>query len=607
MCRLFLHRVVVAVLVTAWLAAATEAGEVEVKIGTTVKDLTFKDIRYLNRTLDDLPKSKAYLLVFVNTTCPLVKRYLPVLNRLEKEYRGKGVQFIAVNAGGDDSIRAMAAQAVEHDAEFPFVRDQSARCALALGVKRTPEVAVLDGQRKLCYRGRIDDQYRIGGARPQPTRHDLKEALDAILAGKAVAVAETPLDGCVITPVELPRPTTPVTFADHVSPILQKHCAICHRPATAAPFPLITYEQVAAKAGTIAEVVRDERMPPWYGAPGHGEFVNRRGLTAKERETILQWVKFGKEKGDEAKLPKMPPRDDNPWKIGKPDLVIKAPEHKLQAEGVIDYKYVVLPYVFVSDTWVEQVQVLPDNPKVVHHCNMAYYKVGEKFTRNNFITGTVPGAEPLRTGPGVGFRIPAGSLLALEIHYVTTGKEERCRISVGLKYASGRIDRSLKHFLLEDRKFAIPPGAPAHKVSFSRVLTHDAEGLGLFCHMHLRGRDMTFKAHYPDGKTETLLIIPNYNFDWQIPYLWEPGKKRFPRGTRLEAVARYDNSAFNPFNPDAKATVREGRQTFHEMMNGFIFFTDANEKLGLEIDGKTGRVKEKPRAKAAEGKKDQGQ
>jgi hypothetical protein len=179
---------------------------------------------------------------------------------------------------------------------------------------------------------------------------------------------------------------------------------------------------------------------------------------------------------------------------------------------------------------------------------------------------------------------------------VTTGKKEKCRLSVGLKYAAGTIDKHLRFHLLVDTKFAIPPGAPAHPVSASRVLAHDAIGVGLFCHMHVRGRDMTFKAHYPGGKSEALLTIPNYNFDWQLAYAWAPGKKRFPKGTRLEAIAHYDNSAFNPFNPDPKATVRDGQQTFHEMMNGFVFFLDANEKLGLDIDGKTGRPKEKGKA-----------
>jgi hypothetical protein len=102
---------------------------------------------------------------------------------------------------------------------------------------------------------------------------------------------------------------------------------------------------------------------------------------------------------------------------------------------------------------------------------------------------------------------------------------------------------------------------------------------------------MTFRAQYPGGKSETLLLIPNYNFDWQMAYRWAPGAKKLPKGTRLDCIAHYDNSPFNPFNPDPKATVRDGPQTHHEMLNGFVFYTDANERLNLEMDGKTGKPK----------------
>lgn len=566
------------------------ASESAVKVGSTIDKLTFKDIRYLTRSLNDFPKSRAYVLVFTTATCPLVQRYLPTLNKLEKDYRARHVQFVSVNAG-DDSIRALAALAVEYDVAFPCVKDADGSCVAALGVTRTPQVVVLDADRKLRYRGRIDDQYRIGGTLPQPTRHDLKEALDAVLAGKPVAVAETTVDGCLITRTEMPSANGAVTYADHVAPIVNKHCVECHRPNTVAPFALMSYEQVAAKAHTIAEVVHDERMPPWYASPKHVEFVNRRGLTADERTTIQQWVKGGKLKGDESKLPRQVVPEESEWRIGKPDLIVKAPEHDLPAEGVVDYKYVVLPHVFLTDTWVQGVQIKPDNPRVLHHCNMAYIKLGDKFRMDNFITGTVPGGEPMVMDEKVGFRLPKGSMLVLQVHYVTTGKKEKCQISVGFKYASGTVDKHLRFHLLVDNKFAIPPGEPAHRVAASRVLKQDSVGVGLFTHMHVRGRDMTFKAHYPDGKSETLLVVPNYNFDWQMAYRWAPGTKRLPKGTRLEAIAHYDNSAFNPFNPDPKATVRDGQQTFHEMMNGFVFFVDADEKLGLKIDGKTGREK----------------
>ena len=565
------------------------------RIGDEVPNLAFKDIRYLTRSLADFGEKKAYVLVFTTTKCPLVLRYLPTLNKLEQEFRNQGVQFVAINVGPDESILEMGAQAVKHSVEFPFVKDFDHDCVKVLGVKKTPEVVVLDGKRKLLYRGRIDDQYRHGGTRPEPTRHDLKEAIVAVLAGKEVAVKETPVDGCVITKPEVRKSESVVTFAEHVAPLMQKHCQECHRPGTTAPFSLLTYKQVAGKADTIADVIRDERMPPWFAAPEHGTFMNKRGLTAAEKETFYHWVAAGKPLGDESKMPKPLPitTQTSKWLIGEPDLIIQAPEHELPASGDIPYKYIVLPHIFLQDTWVQGVQILPDNQRALHHCNMAYISLGKKPDMNNFITGTVPGGSPMQMPTPLGYCIPKGSSLVLQIHYVSTGKPENCRISVGLKYAAGRVDKQVKFTLLEDKKFAIPPLAPFHETRASHTLTHDALGVGMFIHMHLRGRDMTFLAHYPDGKTETLLLVPNYNFDWQIPYVWEPGTKRFPKGTRLEAVAHYDNSKFNPFNPDPTDTVKNGPYTYHEMMNGFIFYLDENEKLGLEIDAKTGRVKAK--------------
>jgi hypothetical protein len=281
---------------------------------------------------------------------------------------------------------------------------------------------------------------------------------------------------------------------------------------------------------------------------------------------------------------------------------LQAPQvDTLPASGDVAYKYTILPHVFADDTWVQGVQILPSNPRVVHHCNMLWFSPKEGIKKSNFITGFVPGNEPMRMTDGLAFRLPKGSALALQIHYVTTGKEEKCRMAVGLRYAREVVQKQLHHLLLLNTKFAIPPGAALHPVTDAQVLPHDSVGIGLFCHMHLRGRAMTFKAHYPDGRSETLLVIPNYSFDWQTPYVWEKGKVRFPAGTRIECIAHYDNSPFNPYNPDPKATVRDGPQTYHEMMNGFFFYTEAGEKLDLVIDPKTGHVADKGTKAAAGG------
>jgi hypothetical protein len=584
------HFLLLAVLPVLLVAAPAVASEPDIPIGAKVANLTFKDIRYLSRSLDDFPKAKAFVLVFTDTGCPLAQRYLPTLKQLDADYRGQGVAVLAVNVGAGDSIPAMAAMAVRHDCEFPFVKDFDAACARTLGVTRTPEAVVLDADRRLRYRGRIDDQYRPGGARPAPTRHDLREAIDAVLAGKEVAVPTTPVDGCPITRPDPPAPRD-LTFTKDVAPLLKKHCQECHRPGTAAPFALQTYEQVSTRAKAIADVLADGRMPPWHAAPEHTEFINRRALSGEERDTLLQWLRTpGRPRGDDRALPEpLPPAGD--WRIGTPDVVINGPVHDLPAAGDVPYQYALLTHLFLYDTWVQGVEIKADNPRVMHHCNMAYVKVGEKFDAGNFITGQVPGGSAMEIDDGAAFRIPAGALLMLQIHYVTTGKPEKCRVSVGLRHARGMVQKQLRHLRIATTRYAIPPGAAAHPVRDSRVLPCDAIGVGLFAHMHLRGKDITFRAHYPDGRDDVLLLVSNYSFDWQQPYRWAPGAKRLPKGTRVECVAHYDNSAFNPFNPDPAATVKDGPQTYQEMMNGFVFFVDADERLNLEIDPRTGRVK----------------
>lgn len=573
------------------LAAADSPDASPAKIGATVGNLRFKDIRYLTRSLDDLKGKKAYVLVFTTTTCPIVQRYMPRIKKLDEEYRGKGIQFVALNVGGDDMVQDVAQHAIDFGMEFPFVKDIEGSCAKALGVKRVPEVAVLDAERKLVYRGRIDDQLRLGGARPSVTSDDLKNAIEDVLAGRQVAKAETPVDGCAITFPEPIKPNKNLTFNQHIAPLLQKHCQECHHAGgDAAPFALMSYEDVTAQAEMIAETVSDMRMPPWY-AHYKQPFFNKRGLSPEERLTVLQWVKAGMPKGDPATAPPAKSFSSTKWSFGEPDLVITAPQvHELPAEGFVDYKYVVMPYVFLQDTWICGAEILPDNPVVVHHCNMAYAGLGGKYSDANFITGRVPGGTAFTTDEGMAFKIPKNSLIGLQIHYTTTGKKEKNQMRVGLKFPRYVVEREVKPLIVTNGKIKIPPGASSHPIKGVKTIPVDALGIGMFSHMHLRGKDMTFVAHYPNGSTETLLGIPNYNYEWQQNYRWEPKTKKFPAGTKIEVMAHFDNSAFNPFNPDPTATVPHGPQTIHEMMFGFFFYAAENERLGLKIDPKNGHV-----------------
>lgn len=580
-----------ALLLSVTISTGAELTKIEpVKLGQQVPDLQFKDIRYLPRSLKDFGDKQAIVIVFTNLDCPLVKRYLPKLNDLDVAYRDRGVQFVAMNVGLHDAIMEIAYQAVKHDCAFPFCKDFDGAIARTLGAERTPEVVVLDKDRRLRYRGRIDAQYRLGGVRPDVGRDDLKEAIDDLLAGREVKVAETPVDGCRITLPGPGRVDEKLTYAEHVAPLLKQHCQECHRANTTAPFSLTSYEDAQSNAEMIAEVVREQRMPPCYASEEQTEIVNRHVMTPQERETVLAWIRSGMAPGDLSKAPEPLGPVTSEWQIGQPDLVIPFSKPiKIPAQGDVAYKYVILPHTFTADTWVQKIEILPGNRDVVHHANLAAL-TSSKVTDAAFITGYVPGGEAMLLDPHHGFRIAKGARLVLQVHYVTTGQPTTDLTRVGLVFAKDRIDKEIQHFRVTTGDFAIAPGAPHYPVEAERVLPGDATGIGMFSHMHLRGKDMVFRAIYPDGRDETLLAIPNYNFDWQMNYRWAADTKKFPQGTKIHCLAHYDNSGFNPYNPDPTKEVREGDQTYEEMMFGFFFYTLDNEHLNLEIDPQTGHV-----------------
>ena len=277
--RLFAATAVIAL--TTFQSAHVLSAESAVPIGSQVPKFSFTDIRFSPRTLDDLGPHKACVVVFTTVECPLSQRYLPRLKELAAEFASQEVQFVAINVGADDSVMQMAWQAMESGAEFPFVKDFDGQCVRALGATRTPEAVVLDAERKIRYRGRIDDQFRLGGAKPAVERDDLKEAITDVLAGAKVRIEETPVDGCAITlPDRSVKADSTLTYAKDIAPLVNKHCVECHRTGTAAPFVLTSYEKVKAKATTIAEVVEQQRMPPWFAHPGFGTFLNARVLSA---------------------------------------------------------------------------------------------------------------------------------------------------------------------------------------------------------------------------------------------------------------------------------------------------------------------------------------
>jgi mono/diheme cytochrome c family protein len=377
------------------------------------------------------------------------------------------------------------------------------------------------------------------------------------------------------------KPKSKVTYTKEVSRILQDNCQVCHHAGTAAPFPLMSYEDAVKQAENIKEAVSDKRMPPWFADPHYGKFSNDRRLKPGDIDTLVSWIDGGQEKGNPADLPPERTFADG-WVIGKPDVVFKLPEaQSVPASGTVDYQYFVTQTNFKEDMWITAAEARPGNRAVVHHIIVSFRDPKSKDRGGNrggglgdgFIVGTAPGDMPLILRPGIARKIPAGAELIWQMHYTPNGKETKDLSEVGFIFHKGKEPPKYNSQTVSimNPRFEIPPGDSNCKVEAEWTTPRDTLLLSFVPHMHLRGKDFEYKVTYPDGKTETLLSVPHYDFNWQLAYR-EQEPLRLPKGTTIHCTAHFDNSKGNKANPDATKTVTWGDQTWEEMMIGFVDF-----------------------------------
>lgn len=349
--------------------------DVPAPVGTRITELTSNDaITGKPWSLaEHAREAKAVVVLFMGTECAVNNAYAPRLIDLAKKYNSRGVVFVGINSNEQDDAEAIAKHAKAYQIPFPVLKDDNFKLAERFSVIRIPEAFVLDGQRFVRYRGRIDDQFTPLVKREKANTRDMLDALDAVLAGQEVKVAATSPAGCLLgrtkTAVE-PKAGEAITYSKHIAPILQKHCQACHRPGEVGPFKLMGYKDAAAWADNIKEVVSEGRMPPWHADPKVGHFSNDRRLTDSDKNTLLAWIDQGCAKGDPKDEPA--PKDYiTGWAIGKPDMVLKMTKTiKIPASAGplgMPYQYVQVGETFTEDTWVQAGEARPDNHSLVHH------------------------------------------------------------------------------------------------------------------------------------------------------------------------------------------------------------------------------------------------
>ncbi len=364
------------------------------------------------------------------------------------------------------------------------------------------------------------------------------------------------------------------TFAKDVAPIFYKSCVECHRPTMFAPMSLVTYDDARPWARSIKQRVVARAMPPWGADAAHGVFKNDPSLTADEIDTIARWVDGGAPKGDDADLPAVPQFVDG-WTIGKPDAIFTMEEEfQIPAEGAIPYQYLRVPTHLTEDKWIQAIEIRPGAAAQVHHVIAFTQPAGTPISGNGVlgptnIGGTTPNKPGIRYPDGVARLLRGNSDIILQVHYTTNGKPAADRTRVGIIYAAQAPAKLAAGGMVLQPRFVIPAYDGNAEVKGMTKLQRDTMVTTLTPHMHVRGKDMIYIAHYPDGTSETLLSVPKYDFNWQITYeLAKP--KVLPKGTDVEVIAHYDNSPNNKFNPDPSKDVRWGDQTWEEMMIGFF-------------------------------------
>ena len=586
--------------------SAAIAGAVE--IGEPIDGFALPDIHGHDRSLAEFADKPIVVVAFLGTECPLARLYGPRLQSLSESYAQRGVAFVGIDANQQDSLTDLTAFGRQHGIQFPLLKDRDQTVADKFGAVRNPEVFVLDKNRAVRYRGRVDDQYGLGSssgyARAEVKSRDLGDALDALLAGNQVARTTTPVTGCIIGRKVKSEPHGEITYARHIAGLLENKCVACHRAGQAAPFALTDYDEVVGWSGMIKEVVSEGRMPPWSANPDFGHFSNDARLSDAEKKLINAWVDNGCPQGDTAERRPRKTWTDG-WTIGEPQQVLHMPTaFKVPAEGVIPYQMFVVDPAWTQDKWIRRAEVLPSDRGVVHHIiamivppgtNLVGGEGSEGSPRRTPRTGSgartrrtaediaamgddfggskltsyVPGRPATVFPEGVAMFAPAGSKIAFQIHYTPNGEETRDKSYIGLIFADPSSVKKRAHVLgVTGLEIRIPPHTDNYKVTAEMPIHSDQLLLSMSPHMHLRGKSFRYEALFADGTSEILVDVPKYDFNWQLTY--ELAKPRLlPAGSKLRCTAYYDNSQDNIANPDPNKTVTWGPQTWDEMMIGY--------------------------------------
>ncbi len=379
-----------------------------------------------------------------------------------------------------------------------------------------------------------------------------------------------------------------VTFSEHIAPIVYQRCAPCHRPGGAAPFSLISYDEVRQRATLIARATSTRYMPPWKPDAPSGTFVGERRLTEAQIASFERWAKTGAAEGDRTALPPAA-APTSEWQLGTPDIVISLPQYTLRADGIDVFRNFVVPIPGSGLRYVRGLEFRPGSP-AVHHANIRidYTATGERLDHadpapgyegviprtadypDGHFLGWTPGQFPPAAPKGLAWQLGEAGRFVVQLHMRPTGKPEAIAPAIGLFLTDEAPSRLPVMLRLGRQNIDIPAGVSRYVSADEYTLPVDAEIHALQPHSHYRAATVRATATLPDGTTRTLVSIPQWDFGWQDVYrfvtpFW------LPAGTRLRTEYVFDNSSANQRNPENPPTrARWGFKSSDEMGDVWI-------------------------------------
>ena len=528
----------------------------------SVGDFALIDHRGNFQQMSRLATDHAIVLVTQANDCSNTPALVQRVNSLHQS-SGDEFAFLLLNSTAQDSRSAVAQETQALHDDIPVLMDTAQSIAESLDANGAGEAFVLrPADSQVLWRGAVNDA-------------NLERALAAIEAGESLPVSSTTagFDCAIEYPAKHRHELEGISYAADVVPILARRCVSCHNEGGIAPWAMTGHQMVQGWSPMIRETILTRRMPPGQVdiEVSHPKDVNE--LTVAEEQILLHWIAQGAQKQEGESDPLSSLVVANPeWPLGIPDHILTIEPQTIPATGLLDYYYATVINDLGQDKWIRRIDFNPGNADVVHHAAAYLIDKGSNNPRGrSYLLGWTPGRVPVDFPDNSGQLLPANKDVLLELHYTTVGYETTDQTQIGLYFWDEPPQNVMRDEPIVNAMIRIPPYASKYETQASRVFDNDILLYALTPHMHYRGKAMRYTAVYPDGTSEVLLSVPNYQFAWQYVYdLAEP--KPLPAGTRIVVSGSFDNSAYNPFNPDPSKEVRFGEQTYDEMFIGMTMY-----------------------------------